>query len=237
MIKEQIGDATLYLGDSNDFEKIDFHQVVVYDPPFDLWSKVKIRPSPTAIAFCSPQSRDQLDKKLGKPRTELVWHFSDGRWVSPNLPRITHDYIYVYGDVGDASVGDYQPIKTQKKGKSSIGKDCLGDRIYTSKNRKHINSVQIFPRNMSVGAWNKPVNLLYRLLEWVDADTVFDPFMGGGSTGVACVKLGLKFTGVEINKKIFDVACERIRQQYLQPDLLINYSHTNEQIGFNYEKK
>ena len=222
--KQIIGNATLFLGDSLEIvsELSDF-DVVVYDPPFDAWSSINVVDAKTTIAFCSPQSRYEVDRKLGPPKTELVWHFEDGRWVSPNLPRITHDYIYVYGDVGNADVGEQQEIKTQRKGKSSIGKDCLGDRFYTSKKRKHINSVQLFPRNMSspIGAWNKPVGLIYRLLDWVDGRTILDPFMGSGTTGVACVKLGRKFIGVEINEKYFNIACERIQKAYDQPDMFV----------------
>lgn len=39
---------------------------------------------------------------------------------------------------------------------------------------------------------------------------VLDPFMGAGSTGVACMNLGRKFIGVEIEPRYFDIACERI---------------------------
>jgi DNA modification methylase len=52
-----------------------------------------------------------------------------------------------------------------------------------------------------------------------DAQTVIDPFMGSGTTGVACANLGRKFIGIEIERKYFDIACERIdnaqRQQRL----------------------
>ena len=50
---------------------------------------------------------------------------------------------------------------------------------------------------------------------------VLDPFMGSGTTGVACAKLGRKFIGIEIEPKYFDIACRRIEQAYAQPDLFI----------------
>ena len=40
---------------------------------------------------------------------------------------------------------------------------------------------------------------------------VLDPFMGSGTTGVACMNLGRKFIGIEIEPKYFDIACERIK--------------------------
>jgi DNA modification methylase len=49
-----------------------------------------------------------------------------------------------------------------------------------------------------------------------------DPFMGSGTTGVACAKLGRKFIGIEIEPKYFDIACRRIEQAYKQPDLFIS---------------
>lgn len=46
--------------------------------------------------------------------------------------------------------------------------------------------------------------------------------MGSGSTGVAAVQMGRKFIGIEREPKYFDIACRRIEDAYLQPDLLID---------------
>ena len=69
----------------------------------------------------------------------------------------------------------------------------------------------------------KPVALLRWCIEQLpdDADTILDPFMGSGTTGVACVKLGRKFIGIEIDEGYFNIACERIRKAYAQPDLFV----------------
>lgn len=48
-------------------------------------------------------------------------------------------------------------------------------------------------------------------------ETVLDPFMGSGTTGVVCVKLGRKFIGIEIEPKYFDIACSRIETATRQP--------------------
>jgi site-specific DNA-methyltransferase (adenine-specific) len=50
---------------------------------------------------------------------------------------------------------------------------------------------------------------------------VLDPFLGGGTTLVACAKLGRKGIGIEIDPDYFDIACERVRKAYDQPDLFI----------------
>ena len=47
-------------------------------------------------------------------------------------------------------------------------------------------------------------------------ETICDPFMGSGTTGVACANLGRKFIGIEICEKYFDIACERIAAAYAQ---------------------
>lgn len=49
--------------------------------------------------------------------------------------------------------------------------------------------------------------------------TILDPFLGSGTTGVACANLGRKFIGIEIEPKYFDIACRRIEQAYKQPRL------------------
>ena len=45
---------------------------------------------------------------------------------------------------------------------------------------------------------------------------ILDPFMGSGTTGVACANLGRKFIGIEIEPKYFEIACERIDNAYRQ---------------------
>lgn len=52
-------------------------------------------------------------------------------------------------------------------------------------------------------------------------ETVLDPFMGSGTTGVACVKLGRQFVGIELKERYFDIACRRIDDATRQPDLFI----------------
>ena len=61
-------------------------------------------------------------------------------------------------------------------------------------------------------------------MEWClgflpDAQLILDPFMGSGTTGVACANLGRRFIGIEIEPRYFDIACRRIRDAYAQPRL------------------
>lgn len=64
----------------------------------------------------------------------------------------------------------------------------------------------------------KPIYVLEKLLVVHSncGDLVIDPFMGSGTTGVACVRNGRKFIGIELNEKYFDIACRRIEAETKQ---------------------
>lgn len=61
------------------------------------------------------------------------------------------------------------------------------------------------------------------LLYWCSdaGETVLDPFMGSGTTGVAAVKLDRRFIGIEIEPKYFDIACRRIQAALDAPDMFV----------------
>lgn len=67
----------------------------------------------------------------------------------------------------------------------------------------------------------KPV---YLMAEYVRnsscrGDLVIDPFMGSGTTGVACARLGRSFIGIELDEAFFDMACERLEREITRPDM------------------
>lgn len=68
----------------------------------------------------------------------------------------------------------------------------------------------------------KPVSLMEALLRKSTAETILDPFMGSGTTGVAAVKLGRRFIGIEIGERYFQIACRRIEEATKQPDMFID---------------
>jgi len=70
----------------------------------------------------------------------------------------------------------------------------------------------------------KPIRLMGELVSLFSkpGDTVCDPFMGSGTTGVACVRGGRKFVGIEREPKYFDIACRRIEEAYKQPDMFVS---------------
>jgi site-specific DNA-methyltransferase (adenine-specific) len=69
----------------------------------------------------------------------------------------------------------------------------------------------------------KPVDLIAQIIQTVSekGGAISDPFMGSGTTGVACVKEGRKFIGIELDPDYFDIACKRIRDAYAQPDMFV----------------
>lgn len=77
-----------------------------------------------------------------------------------------------------------------------------------------------------------PLKLPMTALETTKAGTVFDPFMGSGTTGVAAVKLGRPFVGIELDEGYFNVACERIRKAYAQPDMFVQRAPEPKQEAF-----
>jgi site-specific DNA-methyltransferase (adenine-specific)/modification methylase len=69
-----------------------------------------------------------------------------------------------------------------------------------------------------------PTQKPLEVMKWViklcpKAQTILDPYMGSGTTGVAAVQMGRKFTGIEREAKYFDIACQRIEQAYAQGQL------------------
>jgi site-specific DNA-methyltransferase (adenine-specific) len=69
----------------------------------------------------------------------------------------------------------------------------------------------------------KPVPLMSELVQLFSnrGELVCDPFMGSGTTGIAAVKLGRRFCGVEINDAYFDLACRRVQSALDAPDMFV----------------
>lgn len=72
----------------------------------------------------------------------------------------------------------------------------------------------------------KPVSLMEWCLSLINGRTVIDPFLGSGTTGVAAVRMGRKFIGIEIDRTYFEIACRRIQAAYDEMALF-----TGEPIG------
>jgi len=69
----------------------------------------------------------------------------------------------------------------------------------------------------------KPIGTMRWLVSRVSfqGETILDPFMGSGTTLVACAKLGRRCIGIELDPDYFDIACKRVEEAYRQPDLFV----------------
>lgn len=103
---------------------------------------------------------------------------------------------------------------------------CYGDPIPSRENQRVIPGraplVQPDGRRANGHPCSRSIEHFCFLVRWwsESSETVIDPFMGSGTTGVACAKLGRKFIGVEIDPRYFEIACRRIEAAYAQPDLV-----------------
>jgi len=79
------------------------------------------------------------------------------------------------------------------------------------------NTVLKYPAGTSrLHPTQKPISLICDLINTStnEGDVVIDPCMGSGTTGIACIELGRKFIGIELNKNSFEIACQRIRGEW-----------------------
>ncbi len=81
-------------------------------------------------------------------------------------------------------------------------------------------SIQKFNRERGLHPNQKPVALIEYFVRTYtkEGDTVLDPYMGSGTTGVACLRAGRKFIGVELEQKYFDIAKRRIEEAQASPE-------------------
>jgi site-specific DNA-methyltransferase (adenine-specific) len=66
----------------------------------------------------------------------------------------------------------------------------------------------------------KPVALLEWCLDMVEGKTILDPYMGSGTTGIACIRTGRRFIGIEIDPNHYDTAVARISAELSRTSLL-----------------
>lgn len=220
-----IGDATLYLGDCLEIlPTLGQVDAVVTDPPYGI-GYVKGSGGRTGAYRGSKENCGRNtapivgDDRPFDPipwlayRNVLMWganHFvrripeGCGRWLAWNKL----DDMEPFDDFSDVEFAWHSLGKASRicnfKWKGGIARVKAGE----DKTRDH--------------PTQKPVGLMLWCLNQIGAaETILDPFMGSGTTGVACVKMGRKFIGVEIEPKYFDIACRRIEEAQRQPDMFI----------------
>lgn len=85
------------------------------------------------------------------------------------------------------------------------------------------NIFDMMPPRDRVHPNEKPLGLVQHFIKLhsTEGQAILDPFMGSGTTLVACAKMGRKGIGIELDPEYFDIACRRVEEAYRQPDLLI----------------
>ena len=244
---ERIGDATLYLGDCLEIlPTLGPVDAVVTDPPYEKEAhnpnrRVMRRDGLVAgplsfgaiieesrvcvaelavrlcdgwfIAFCQAEGvapwRDALEAAGAKYKAPMVWVKPDGMpQFNGQGPGMGHE--------------------------SMVSAWCGAGHSRWNGGGRH--GVFIVPKGgggePNEHETQKPARLMEQLITLFSngSQTILDPFMGSGTTGVACAKLGRKFIGIEIEPKYFDIACRRIEEAYRQPDFFIEPPKKAEQL-------
>lgn len=223
---EQIGDCTLYLGDCMDIlpmlGKVD---AVVTDPPYGIARSGQV---------------ETFTKKLKHKRKfykDSGWDFNrPSKAIFDAIRSISSEQIIWGGNY----FADLLPAKMRwlywDKGQDGLSMSD-GELAWTSMD----SALRSFRLNRSAlyfdGAEHptqKPVALMRWCLSFLpNAETIIDPYMGSGSTLVACAKMGRKGIGIELDEDYFNIACRRVEQAYAQPDLFIEPPVKQVQHGFD----
>lgn len=212
MREETIGRATLYLGDCRDIlptlGKVD---AVVTDPPYGLGDKWQGGAADTKARW-----------KLNDGGAAMQWDAEAPTDAVVTLPNIAQDCI-IWG-------GNYFPLEPRRGW-------LLWDKIVREFTSGHaemawttleqpVRAFNFAHAQLASEGKEHPTQKPLPLMKWClgflpNAQTILDPFMGSGTTGVAAVQMGRDFIGIEREPKYFDIACRRIEQAQRQGDLFI----------------
>ena len=201
--------VTLYLGDCREIlptlGKVD---AVVTDPPYPDWLATELRYSADAVAILSVVDCHQF--VFWSPRADFP------------LPNTA---IHIWHKTGAGDIASYERIFERNGGRACLvfEGNPISNRVMAqfARDEWHDHPTQ------------KPISLLRELVRKTTGETIFDPFMGSGTTGVAAVNLGRRFIGIEIEPKYFDIACRRISDALARPDLFIERPAPAKQEAFN----
>jgi DNA modification methylase len=219
--KETLADGIdLYLGDCREILPT-LHTVdaVVTDPPYGIRvdeNRPKTRSFGWADYGDTSWDRERPDKKIIESMLaisdhQIIW---GGNYFADLLPPTMQWLIWDKGQ-RKFSLADFEVAWSSQN---------AAGRIIDYPRARALRDGKEHPTQ-------KPVEVM----EWCigrlpkSVTTILDPFMGSGTTGVACVKLGRKFTGIELEPKYFDISCRRISGAIARPDLFIERPKQPEQ--------
>jgi len=209
---EHIGDATLYLGDCREIlptlGKVD---AVVTDPPYGIGIAANpVRQKHEKMAWDNAvPTADLMDLVRAAAPVQIIW---GGNYF--HLPPSQHFLIW---------------DKVQPENFSL----AMCEKAWTNMSKP----AKMFKRHVVSFDKEHPTQKPVELMEWcifqlpATALSILDPFMGSGTTGVACASTGRSFTGIEQEPKYFDIACRRIEEAYRQPRLFKDEAPKAEQLS------
>jgi len=204
-----IGRATLYLGDCRDvlptLPKVD---AVVTDPPYGLGDKLSTTAGVGQWGKLHKEGGHDWDQSVPENIAQVLAAGSEAIIWGGNyfdLPpmrgwllwdKIVREFTSGHAEMAWTTLD--QPVRAFNYAHAQLA----------SEGKEH--------------PTQKPNPLMKWCLGFLpDAQTILDPFMGSGTTGVAAVQMGRDFIGIEREPKYFDIACRRIEQAQRQGDLFI----------------
>ena len=205
-----IGDARLYLGDCLEIlptlaaGSVD---AVVTDPPYGIDVEVSRTSSLRVLGDGDNSIRDSALRMLeGLPMMVFC---------SPKAARPENTRAVVIWDKGElVGMGDLSfPWKLTHEEICIIGNGFEHEKRVGSVVRVALRAP--WTKHAQAVTGSHPTEKPTALMEWClsflpNAKIILDPFMGSGTTGVACGHLRRKFIGIEIDPGYFDIACKRI---------------------------
>ena len=205
--EERIGNQRLILGDCLEvMPTLGRFDAVVTDPPYGIRADENpVRGSKKHERKGWDRERPQrevFDAILACSKQQIVW---GGNYFTDFLPPSMRWLMWDKGQ-REFSLADFEMAWTSQQ-KASRAFD--------------------YPRALALKDGKcHPTQKPLALMEWClgflpDAKTILDPFMGSGTTLVACQRMGRHGTGIELDPDYFEIACRRVDEASRQPDLLI----------------
>jgi site-specific DNA-methyltransferase (adenine-specific) len=230
MRKKQIGAATLYLADAFDImPTLGEVDSIITDPPYDAKTHGNARTTRrgqivSAIDFDSFTEEQFIEFCKNAVILAKRWVVMTCAWQHAaelqraGLPLVRFG-IWLKQDAAPQFSGD-------RPGTGWEAIAILHRRACHREGKMHWNggghhAVWVCSVERGEHPTQKPLPLL---MDWVkkfseEGEPVLDPFMGSGTTGVACLKLGRKFIGIEKREDYFELACRRIDNAQRQGNL------------------
>ena len=196
--------------------------------PFDeMWERLNklIKPNGAIVLFGSePFSSNLRLSNLKDYKYDWVWEKPQG--VNPLLakkqPLNNIEYIHIFykkQSIYNPQFEDGTPYKiTRDKNKRlcEINNHIFKETTTINEGKRYPKRILKFKRETGMHPTQKPVALLEYLIKTYtnENEIVLDFTMGSGSTGVACMNLNRKFIGIELEERYFDIAINRIFENY-----------------------